>query len=135
MDENFTFVVQLEKKLSYKKVDFKENVRSLRIWNALHWLVNNSELYKKSGKVVDDFWFQEVTESAEDTVREFLEVSTDQTNGNVNTENKYISITDKDIAETDGYDSDRYSEIYANENVGKILWWMMQILKTSMIKC
>ena len=30
---------------------------------------------KKSGIVVDDNWFQEVTESAEDTVREFLEVS------------------------------------------------------------
>ena len=116
-------------------MDFKENVRALRIWNALHWLVNNSELFKKSGKVVDDIWFQEVTENAEDTVREFLEVSTDQCNDNVNTENKYISITDKDIAETDGYDSDRYSELYANEHVGKILWWMMQILKTSMIKC
>ena len=30
---------------------------------------------KKTGIVVDDNWFQEVTESAEDTVREFLEVS------------------------------------------------------------
>ena len=40
--------------------------------------MNNSELYKKSGIVVDDNWFQEVTESAEDTVREFLEVSKEQ---------------------------------------------------------
>ena len=79
MDENFTVVVQLKKKLSYKKVDFKENVRPLRVLTALHWLVNTSELYKKSGTEVDDNWFQEVTESAEDTVREFLEVSTDQT--------------------------------------------------------
>ena len=43
--------------------------------SALHWLMKNSELYKKSGIVVDDNWFQDVTESAEDTVREFLEVS------------------------------------------------------------
>ena len=75
MDENFTVAVQLTKKLSYKKVDFKENVRPLRVLTAVHWLVNNSELYKKSGIVVDYNWFQDVTESAEDTVREFLEVS------------------------------------------------------------
>ena len=107
MDENFTVAVQLKKKLSYKKMDFKENVRPLRVLTALHWQVNNSELYKKSGIAVNDNWFQEITESAEDIVREFLEVSTDQTKGNVNQENKNISITNKEIAETDGYDSDR----------------------------
>ena len=30
MDENFTVAIQLSKKLSYKKVDFKENVRPLK---------------------------------------------------------------------------------------------------------
>ena len=99
-------------------MDFKENVRPLRVLTALHWLVNNSELYKKSGIEVDDNWFQEVTESAEDTVREFLEVSTDQTKDKVNTENKNISVTDKDIVESDGYDSDRHSEIDTNDHVG-----------------
>ena len=82
----------------------------------MHWLVNSSELYKKSDIVVDVNWFQEVTESAEDTVRKFLEVSTDQTKDKVNTEYKYISVTYKDIAETDGYDSDRYNEIDANDH-------------------
>ena len=46
--------------------------------SALHGLMNNSELCKKSGIVVDDNWFQDVTESSEDTVREFLEVSKEQ---------------------------------------------------------
>ena len=46
MDETFTVANQLKKKLSYKKVDFKENVRPLRVLTALHWLMNNSELYK-----------------------------------------------------------------------------------------
>ena len=114
MDENCTVAVQLKKKLSYKKVDFKENVRPLRVLTALHWLVKHtcSELYKKSGIVVDDNWFQEVTESADDTVREVLEVSADQTKDKVNTENKNISVTDKDIAETDGYDSDRLTTMF-----------------------
>ena len=71
MDENFTVAIQLKKKLSYKKVDFKENVRPLRVLSALHWLMNKSELYKMSGIVVDNNWFQEVTESTEDTVRNF----------------------------------------------------------------
>ena len=98
-------------------MDFKENVRPLTVLNALYWLVNNSELCKKSGIVSDDIWFQEVIESAEDTVRECLEVSTDQTKDKSNTENKNISVIDKDIAETDGYDSDRYSEIDVNDYV------------------
>ena len=108
MDENVAVAVQFKKKLTYKQVDFKENVRPLRILTALHWLVNNSELYKKSGIAVDENWFQEVTESVEDTIREFLEVSADQIKDKVNTEeNTDISIKDKDDAETDGYDSDR----------------------------
>ena len=78
MDENFTVAIQLKKKLSYKKVDFKENVRPLRVLSALHWLMNNSELYKHSGIALNDSWFQEVTESTEDAVKEFLEVSTEQ---------------------------------------------------------
>ena len=126
MDENFTVAIQLKKKLLYKKVDFKENVRPLRVLTALHWLVNNSELYKKSGIVVDDNWFQDVTECAKDTVREFLEVSTEQTKDTVNTEketqeqNQFNSAMAKDIAETNDYDSDHYSEIDANDHVGNV---------------
>ena len=58
MDENFTIAVQLKKKLSYKKVDFKENVRPLRVLTALHWLVNKSDLYKRAGVEIDVDWFK-----------------------------------------------------------------------------
>ena len=60
---------------------------------SLHWIVNNSELYKKSGIVVDDNWFQEVTESAEDIVRDLLEVLPVKLR-TILTENKNISVTD-----------------------------------------
>ena len=126
MNENFTVAIQLKNKLSYKKVDFKENVRPLRVLTALHWLVNNSELYKKSGIVVDVNWFQEVTECAKDTVRELLEVSTEQTKDKVNTENEIQeqdqsnSVMAKHIAETNDYDSDHYSEIDSNDHVGNV---------------
>ena len=75
-------------------------------------------MYKYSGIVDDDNWLQDVTESERTlTVREFLEVLIDQTKDNVNSENKIISITDKDIAETDDYNSDRFSEIDVNDHV------------------
>ena len=122
MDENFTVAIQLKKKLSYKKVDFKENVRPLRVLTALHWLMNNSELYKKSGIIVDN-WFQEVTESAEDTVREFLEVSKEQCKDKDNAENekqKQDKTNENDIEAPNDYDSDHYSEVDANEQVGNI---------------
>ena len=123
MDENFTVAIQLKKKLSYKKVDFKENVRPVRVLSALHWLMNNSELYKKCGIVVDESWFKEVTESMEDTVREFLEVSKEQskvkdsTEGEVQEHNK---TSQNDTVEPNGYDSDHYSEVDANERVGNV---------------
>ena len=123
MDEKFTVAIQLKKKLSYKRVDFKENVRPLRVLTALHWLMNNSELYKKSGLMVDDNWFQEVTESAEDTVREFLEVSKEQCKDKYNAENekqKQDKINENDIEASNDYDSDHYSEVDANEQVGNI---------------
>ena len=123
MDENFTVAIELKKKLSYKKVDFKENVRPLRVLSALHWLMNNSELYKKSGIVVDDNWFQEVTESAEDTVREFLEVSKEQckdTNNAENEKQKQDMTNENDIEASNDYDSDHYSEVDANDHVGNI---------------
>ena len=122
MDENFTVAIQLKKKLAYKKVDFKENVRPLRVLSALHWLMNNSQLYKKSGIVVDERWFQEVTESSEDTVREFLEVSKESkaknnTEGEMQEHNK---TSENDTVESNDYDSDHNSEVDANEHVGNV---------------
>ena len=122
MDDNFTVAIQLKKKLSYKTVDFKENVRPLRVLTAVHWLMNNSKLYKNSGIVIDDDWFREVTESAEETVREFVGVSREQTNDKHSMENeKQEEITTKKVSDapTD-YDSDHYSEIDANDHVGNI---------------
>ena len=108
MDDNFTVAIQLKKKLSYKTVDFKENVRPLRVLTALHWLMNNSKLYKNSAIVIDDDWFQEVTESAEETVREFLGVSREQTNDKHSMENEKQEeiTTKKDSDAPSDYDSD-----------------------------
>ena len=125
MDENFTIAVQLKKKLSYKKVDFKENVRPLQVLTALHWLVNKSELYKRSGVEIDVNWFKEVTESSEETVREFLEVSKEQ-NKEKHKQNPTleedinISSLSKDSKATDDYESDHFSEVDTNEQVGNV---------------
>ena len=87
-------------------------------------MLKKSELYKKSGIVVDDKWFQEVTESAEDTVREFLEVSKQ-----VKEKHKENSLLEQEVDKTsllndstvtDEYDSDHFSEIDSNEQVGNV---------------
>ena len=125
MDENFTIAVQLKKKLSYKKVDFKENVRPLRVLTALHWLVNKSELYKRSGVEIDVDWFKEVTESSEETVREFLKVPKEQNeekhrqNPTVKEDASIYSLSE-DSKATDDYDSDHFSEIDLSEQVGNV---------------
>ena len=126
MDENFTVAIQLKKKLSYKKVDFKENVRPMRVLTALHWLLTNSDMYKNSGITVDNNWFQAVTESAEDTVREFLEVPVQNTNLDINVNNAVLDeektppSVPQDKNKGDGYESDGFSEVDSNEHVGNL---------------
>ena len=78
---------------------------------------------KKSGIVVDDSWFQDVTESAEDTVRELLKVSKEQCKDNNYTENekqKQEKTTEDYSEASNAYDSVNYSEIDANDHVGNI---------------
>ena len=126
MDEKFTVAIQLKKKLSYKKVDFKENVRPMRVLTALHWLLTNSDMYKNSGITVDKNWFQAVTESAEDTVREFLEVPVQNTNPDINVNNAVLDeektppSVPQDRNKGDGYESDGFSEVDSNERVGNV---------------
>ena len=121
MDENFTIAVQLKKKLSYKKVDFKENVRPLRVLTALHWLVKKSKLYKRADVEIDVDWFKEVTESSE----EFLEVPKEpneekhRPNPTVKEDASIYSLF-KDSKATDDYDSDQFSEIDTREQVGNV---------------
>ena len=127
MDENFTVAIQLKKKLSYKKIDFKKkNVRPMRVLTALHWLLTNSDMYENSGITVDNNWFQAVTESAEDTVREFLEEPVQNTNPDINVNNPVLD-EDKTLPSVplerktgDGYESDVFSEVDSNERVGNV---------------
>ena len=127
MDENFTVAIQLKKKLTYKKVDFKENVRPLKVLTALQWLLNNSDLYKNSGINVANNWFQQVTESSDENVREFLEMSDEHSKSLNDTEcqtheqnrNENI-LVEKDMTETGNESDDGYSEIDANEQVGNV---------------
>ena len=127
MDENFTVAIQLKKKLTYKKVDFKENVRPLKVLTALQWLLNNSDLYKNSGINVANNWFQQVTESSDENVREFLEMSDEHSKSLNDTEcqtheqnrNENI-LVQKDMTETGNESDDGYSEIDANEQVGNV---------------
>ena len=50
-------------------------MRPLKVLTALQWLLNNSVVYKNSGINVANNWFRQVSESSDENVREFLEIS------------------------------------------------------------
>ena len=100
-------------------------MRPLRVLTALHWLVNKSELYKRSVVEIDTNWFKEVTESSDETVREFLEVSKEHNKEKHKQnptleEDANLSSLAKDSKATDDYDSDHFSEIDTNEQAGNV---------------
>ena len=59
--------------MSYKRCDFVENVRPVAVICALHWLMNNSELYKNSGITIDKDWVANLKLSAAESVQEFIQ--------------------------------------------------------------
>ena len=61
LDEYETISVKLKCRLCYKNAVFSENVRPQKILIALHYLLNNSELYKKHNININEEWLQTIT--------------------------------------------------------------------------
>ena len=61
LDEYETISVKLKRRLCYKNAVFSENVRPQKILIALHYLLNNSELYKKHNININEEWLQTIT--------------------------------------------------------------------------
>ncbi|XP_062609477.1 uncharacterized protein LOC134271261, partial [Saccostrea cucullata] len=78
LDENITIPVKLKRKLSFQHSYCHENIRPTKVLIALHWLMKNSEYYQNSNINIDDNWFHEVTNSANELMREFIEGHTNQ---------------------------------------------------------
>ncbi|XP_062584589.1 uncharacterized protein LOC134246276, partial [Saccostrea cucullata] len=78
LDENITIPVKLKRKLSFQHSYCHENIRPTKVLIALHWLMKNSEYYQNSNINIDDNWFLEVTNSASELMREFIEGHTNQ---------------------------------------------------------
>lgn len=53
-----TFCVRIKRKLRYKAVYRRFNVRPEKVPSALKWLLQNSELYKKCPVVLDEDWLE-----------------------------------------------------------------------------
>ena len=58
INETATIPVKLKRKLSYSRSEFTENIRPNKVMAALHWLMNNSELYQNSGIKINGNWFK-----------------------------------------------------------------------------
>ncbi|XP_062615034.1 uncharacterized protein LOC134276764 [Saccostrea cucullata] len=78
LDENITIPVKLKRKLSFQHSYCHENIRPTKVLIALHWLMKNSEYYQNSNINIDDNWFHEVTNSASELMREFIEGHTNE---------------------------------------------------------
>ena len=57
-DQYETISVKLKRRLCYKNTVFNENIRPLKIVNALHYLLHNSELYKKHNIDINPEWLE-----------------------------------------------------------------------------
>ncbi|KAK3105661.1 hypothetical protein FSP39_002926 [Pinctada imbricata] len=117
MDDTGTIPIKLKKKMSYKKCDFKENIRPNIVLSALHWLMAESDLYKNSGVQVDESWEQSITNDSREIVREFVSNESSGTITNVINNNEQSADSGKDTIDEIGYESDNYSEIDSSENV------------------
>ena len=60
LDEYETISVKLKCRICYKNAVFSENVRPQKILVALHYSLNNSELYKKHNININEEWLQTI---------------------------------------------------------------------------
>ena len=58
-DQYETISVKLKRRLCYKNTVFNENIRPLKIITALHYLLHNSELYKKHNIDINPQWLED----------------------------------------------------------------------------
>ena len=75
INEHVTIAVKLKKRLSHKSACFSENVRPNMVLSALHWLMENSEMYKTSGIKIDQTWKNTVENSNCEVVQELTGTS------------------------------------------------------------
>ena len=81
-------------------------------------------MYKRSGVEIDANWFKEVTESSEETVREILEVSNKQNKEKRKTNRTAEEDVNVSSLSKDDYDSDHFSEIDTNGQVGNVVTYV-----------
>ena len=53
-----TISIKFKRRMEYKKSEFHENVRPLVVWKAIHYLLQNSNLYKEMGIKLDTMWLE-----------------------------------------------------------------------------
>ena len=85
---------------SYKSAVFSDNIRPIKIMEALHYLMQNSDLYQQENIQIDHEWMQKFTTKGENETFNYKIVSCQSTNVCIeaSTEN---SETNQDIDNSD----------------------------------
>ena len=101
LDDSATIAVKFKKKLSYSKCDYTENVRPNKVLQALHWLLNNSQLYKNAGISIDNTWIERIRNPDNEDMLHFV----NRNQPSPEKQNEQSNMSDSDT------DSDNFSEI------------------------
>ena len=104
-----TVPIQLKKRLCYKSSDYVENVRPVAVVSGLHWLMENSELYKESKIEIDNSWLNRFEKGNEENKNLDVLENVDPKNAEMDT---------SDDVDLDLDDDDTFSEIDSSERIG-----------------
>ena len=98
-----TIAVKYKRKLSYDHCIVHENIRPKKVLQALHYLIQNSTLYKESGIQIDPTWERKTISDSNSTRSSFVENDSLQNNPNTNIDSE--SDTDTNASTTVPNDS------------------------------
>ena len=93
--ESEIVTIKFKRKKQYKRCEFKENIRPVAVWKALHYLLMESQLYKDANIQVDTSWLSQIniSQDGDDEISDIDETN-QKTVINANSP-KYISGKDK----------------------------------------
>ena len=77
LDQYETISVKLKRRLCYKNAVFSENIRPQKIISALHYLLNNSELYRNHNININEQWLENFTANQNENTNNLKEINTE----------------------------------------------------------
>ena len=72
MEDSHIIAIKFKRRKQYKKNEFKENIRPKAVWIAIHYLLENSQLFRDEGIQLDTTWLETIYQTESDN-QQFIE--------------------------------------------------------------